>query len=88
MLKSILSQKKKVALHVSVLGEVIKGFIGLRDTLKVLNNDMGDEFIQYFEDTCTETPSTQPYSKNMLTRTDDKLPPINTTSKADTGVSS
>ena len=75
-------------LYVSVLGEVIKGFIGLRDTLKVLNNDMGDEFIQYFEDTCTKTPSTQPYSKNMLTRNDDKLPPINTTSKADTGVSS
>lgn len=88
MLKSILSQKKKVALHVSVLGEVTKGFMGLRDTLKVLNNDMVDEFIQYFEDTCTKTPSTQPYSKNMLTRTDDKLPLINTTSKADTGVSS
>ena len=55
MLKSILSQKKKVALHVSVLGEVIKGFIGLRDTLKVLNNNMVDGFIQYFEETCTKT---------------------------------
>ena len=52
MLKSSLSQKKEVALHVSV-----------RQTLKVLNNDMVDEFIQYFEDTCRKTPSTQPYLK-------------------------
>lgn len=72
-----MSQKKEVALHVLVFGNVIKDFIGLRDTLKVLS-DVVDDFVHHFEDTCTKTPSTHPYDlKIILIRTDDELPRIN-----------
>ena len=67
-------------------GDVIEGFEELVDTVRILYNDVADELLQYFEDTCIgryrrNAPRRSPLFAinlwNMFNRTDHELPRTN-----------
>ena len=88
------NQEGEFALHIRTLpalaflpaGDVIEGFEELVDTIRILNDNVADDLLQYFEDTyigryCRNAPRRPPLFAinlwNMFNRTDDELPRTN-----------
>ena len=88
------NQEEEFALHIRTLptlaflpaGDVIEGFEELVDTIRILNDNVTDDLLQYFEDTyigryCRNAPRRPPLFAinlwNMFNRTDDELPQTN-----------